>query len=184
VEAYANGYVIASYTEVESGKRDDRPELAKALACAKANKATLLIAKLDRLGRRVSFIFALKDAGVDFIALDCPELNTLMLAVMAGMAQHEREIISARTKAALAAAKQRGVRLGNPQGAAAFGDRRGLNATTTAATEAKREQAKGRHAQIRAMAAGGATREAIARELGISARSVYRVLAKISASPA
>lgn len=101
------GELVAEFQEVESGKKDDRPELEKALACAAANGATLLIAKLDRLSRKASFIFALKDSGVPFIACDMPEANTLTIGIMAVMAQHEREIIVARTKAAAKVRKER-----------------------------------------------------------------------------
>ena len=99
--------LLASFTEIELGKKDDRPQLAAALAYAKCKKATLIIAKLDRLSRKAAFLLNLRDAGVDFHALDCPEMNTLTLCVMAGFAQHEREQISARTKAALEAVKPR-----------------------------------------------------------------------------
>lgn len=111
--------VPPAFTEVESGKNNTRPELRKAINQCKAVGATLLIAKLDRLSRNVSFIFDLKAeleaAGVDFIACDMPEANTLTLGVMAAMAQHEREIISKRTKAGLQEAKKRGVQLGTPE---------------------------------------------------------------------
>lgn len=110
--------VPPAYTEVESGKNADRPELRKAIQRAKDTGSTLLIAKLDRLSRNVSFIFSLKAeleaAGVSFVACDLPEANTLTLGIMATMAQHEREIISQRTKAGLQEAKRRGKVLGNP----------------------------------------------------------------------
>ncbi len=112
--------VIASYTEVESGKHNDRPELAKALRRAEVTGATLVIAKLDRLSRNAAFLYTLRDSGVDFIAVDMPEVNTLTLGVTIAMAQHEREVISERTTKALAIAKARGVKLGNPNGAAAL----------------------------------------------------------------
>jgi len=102
----------ASFTEVESGKRSDRPELAKALAACKRHKATLVIAKLDRLARNVAFISGLMESKVDFVAADMPYANKLTVHIMAAMAEHEREQISARTKAALAAAKARGRKLG------------------------------------------------------------------------
>jgi len=111
--------VPPSYTEVESGKKNDRPELRKAINQCKDTGATLLIASLDRLSRNVAFIFDLKaeleSGGVDFIACDLPEANTLTLGVMSAMAQHGRELTSKRTKAGLAEAKKRGVILGTPE---------------------------------------------------------------------
>jgi DNA invertase Pin-like site-specific DNA recombinase len=107
--------LVAEFTEVESGKRSDRPELEKALATCKKFKAKLVIAKLDRLSRNLAFIAALMDSGVEFIAVDNPHANKLTIHILAAVAQHEREIISARTSAALQAAKARGKRLGNPK---------------------------------------------------------------------
>ena len=112
--------VLARFTEVESGKRADRPELLKALHLAKVTGATLVIAKLDRLSRNAAFLLALRDSGVRFIAVDMPEANDLTVGIMALVAQAEREAISRRTKEALAVAKSRGMRLGNPNGAAAL----------------------------------------------------------------
>jgi DNA invertase Pin-like site-specific DNA recombinase len=109
--------VAAEFVEVESGKRDDRPQLVAALAACRLHRARLVIAKLDRLARNVAFIANLMDGAVDFVACDMPYANRLTLHLMAAMAEHEREMISQRTKAALAAAKARGVRLGNPRGA-------------------------------------------------------------------
>lgn len=103
---------MAEFTEVESGSKSDRPQLAAALAYAKAHGATLLIAKLDRLARNVAFIANLLESGVPITAVDMPEANRFMLHVMAAVAEHERQAISDRTKAALAAAKARGVQLG------------------------------------------------------------------------
>lgn len=105
--------IISEYSEKESGKNNDRPELAKALQECSRTGAVLLIAKLDRLSRNVEFLFSLKNSGRQFKACDCPELDTLTLAIFAGMAQRERELISARTKAALQAKKARGERIGN-----------------------------------------------------------------------
>ena len=96
------GEVVSEFQEKESGKNDNRPQLAAALAECKRTGATLLIAKLDRLSRKVSFVFALRDAGVKFVACDLLEFNTLSLAIFCGLAQRERELISERTKAALA----------------------------------------------------------------------------------
>lgn len=119
VRAYLNGgawELVGEFTEIESGKKDDRPQLAAALAACRKHKATLVIAKLDRLARNVAFIANLMEAGTDFVAVDMPEANKLVLHIMAAMAQHEREAISARTKAALAAAKARGKVLGGFRG--------------------------------------------------------------------
>ena len=109
VTSYASaGKIICEYVEVESGKNSDRPELAKALREAKKQGATLLIAKLDRLARNVSFIAALLDSGVDIIAADMPAANKFILHVLAAVAEQEALMISERTKAALAARKARG----------------------------------------------------------------------------
>jgi DNA invertase Pin-like site-specific DNA recombinase len=109
------GELLASYKETESGKRSDRPELAAALEQCRKERATLVIAKLDRLGRNVAFIASLMDSRVDFVACDNPHASRFMLHIMAAFAEHEREQISKRTKEALAALKARGVRLGNPE---------------------------------------------------------------------
>ena len=109
--------MLEEYREIESGKKDDRPQLAAALATCRKHKAVLVIAKLDRLARRVSFISTLMDGDVDFVACDFPQANRLMLHILAAVAEHEREIISQRTRAALQAARDRGVKLGNPTNA-------------------------------------------------------------------
>ncbi len=107
--------VIAAFQDVESGRKADRTGLAAALALCRVRRATLLIAKLDRLARSVAFISNLMEGGVDFVAADMPSVNRLTVHVLAAVAEHEREMISQRTKAALAAAKVRGTRLGNPR---------------------------------------------------------------------
>jgi DNA invertase Pin-like site-specific DNA recombinase len=104
--------VIAEFVEVESGGKDDRPKLSEALAVCQRAKSTLLIAKLDRLARSVSFVADLMDGDVDFVAVDMPHASRFVLHIMAAVAEHERQIIGERTKAALAAAKARGVLLG------------------------------------------------------------------------
>ncbi|CCQ72411.1 recombinase family protein [Magnetospira sp. QH-2] len=106
--------VVGEFVEVESGRNNDRPRLADALAICRKKKATLVIAKLDRLSRNLAFTANLMEAGVDFVATDMPHANKTMLQMMAVFAEHEREMISKRTKEALAAAKQRGVKLGSP----------------------------------------------------------------------
>ncbi len=108
------GAIVTSYVEVETGKRWDRPELAKALCAARKAKATLLIAKLDRLARNVAFIANLMDAGVEFLACDQPFASRLTLHILAAVAEDEARRISKRTKAAPQAAKARGRKLGSP----------------------------------------------------------------------
>lgn len=117
VRAYvdqAGGEIVENFLEIESGAKDDRPALAQALAYCRRTKATLLIAKLDRLGRSVRFVSTVMDSGVEFRAVDNPHATRLTLHILAAVAEHEREAIAARTRAALAAAKARGVRLGAP----------------------------------------------------------------------
>lgn len=104
--------IIEIYVEAESGKLKDRPQLNAALAHCRRAKATLLIAKLDRLARNVAFVSALMETGTDFVAVDAPFANKLMIHLLSAFAEFEREQISERTKAALAAAKARGVKLG------------------------------------------------------------------------
>lgn len=104
--------VIIALTEIESRKKDNRPVLLQALEQCRKYNATLLIAKLDRLGGNVAFISTLLKSKVDFIAVDNPNASKLMVHIMAAFAEHERDMISERTKAALEAAKRRGVELG------------------------------------------------------------------------
>jgi DNA invertase Pin-like site-specific DNA recombinase len=112
--------LTAEFVEVESGKRhDNRPQLAAALAAARKHKARLVIAKLDRLARNVAFIAGLMEEGVEFVCCDMPSATPFMLHIYAAVAEEERRMISSRTKAALAAAKARGVVLGNAEQAAA-----------------------------------------------------------------
>ena len=108
----AKGTLLMVYTEVESGKRADRPELAKAIAHARRSKATLCVAKLDRLSRNVEFLARVMNSGCEFAAADMPAANRFMLHVMAAVAEHEAKAISERTKAALTAYKARGGKLG------------------------------------------------------------------------
>ena len=116
-QAAVRGYLgaeapIAEFTEIETGKRNDRPELVRALALCRKRKAKLVIAKLDRLSRNLAFIATMMDSGVEFVAVDNPHATRLTLHILAAVAEHEREMIANRTKAALQAAKARGIRLG------------------------------------------------------------------------
>jgi DNA invertase Pin-like site-specific DNA recombinase len=104
--------ILEEYTEIESGKNKFRPILLSAIAACKKGKSTLLIAKLDRLGRNVAFISQLMESGIDFVAVDNPYANKFTTHLMAAFAEFERDQISRRTKEALAAAKARGVVLG------------------------------------------------------------------------
>ena len=104
--------LVAEYQEIESGRHNARPVLAKALAHAKRSKAILVIARLDRLARNVFFISGLMESGAEFRAVDIPEANRLLLHIMSAVAEAEASAISSRTKAALRAAKDRGTRLG------------------------------------------------------------------------
>jgi len=133
-----NWRLVKEYVEVESGRKNDRPELLKALEHCKRIKATLIISRLDRLSRSVSFLANLMESGVDFIALDAPYANKFMLHVLSAVAQHEAEVTSQRTKDALAAAKARGVKLGNPHGFS----RVKRNTDPTKATEKRMQSAR------------------------------------------
>ena len=108
--------LVAEYTEIESGKKHtNRPQLLAALQDCRKRRAVLLIARLDRLARNVAFIANLMESGADFVAVDMPQATRLTIHILAAVAEHEREMISKRTKAALAEAKRRGTRLGNPR---------------------------------------------------------------------
>lgn len=117
VNVFLHGHgelIIDSFTEIESGRKNDRPQLAAALDACRKHKAVLIIAKLDRLARNLHFISGLMESGVEFIAVDMPEANRLTIHIIAAVAEHERETISQRTKAALQAVKTRGTKLGSP----------------------------------------------------------------------
>lgn len=154
--------VVASYKEIESGRRKDRPQLLAALDLCRQRKAMLVIAKLDRLARNVAFVSGLIESGVDFIAADMPEANRLTVHILAAVAEHEREAISARTREALAAAKARGQRLGNPRPDMA-------KVAIAAADRASDFRAKRLHQVKAALASSGTLRKAAQQlnELGV-----------------
>lgn len=113
VERFISGAeLVTEHQEVEGGGRADRPALETALRDCRIHQATLVIAKLDRLARSVAFISRLQEEGVDFVAVDLPHANTFTVQIMAAVAEHERKLIGERTRAALQAAKARGVQLG------------------------------------------------------------------------
>jgi len=173
VESFLNGgnwKLVKEFVEVESGKNDERPILAQALKACRLYGAKLVIAKLDRLSRDAHFLLGLEKAGTDFVAADMPNANRLTVGIMAMVAQEERRMISERTKAALAAAKKRGVKLG--------GYRAGAEMTAKirkAGNEANAQKAAQRAADIAPIiadlqAAGATSLQAIAG--GLNDRSI------------
>jgi DNA invertase Pin-like site-specific DNA recombinase len=168
VQAYAAD-IIHSFTEIESGKNDHRPQLQAALAMCRQTGAALLIAKIDRLSRQAAFLLTLRDSGVQIVAADMPNAGTLEFGVRAVVAQHEREEISKRTKAALQAAKARGTKLGSPT----------IDKALKASIEAKKAAAAAFDAQVlpfirKFQQAGHKTSRAIADQLTLAGVSTYR----------
>lgn len=162
----------ATFTEIESGKNDARPELARALATAKRKRGLLVVATLSRLGRRVSFVSALMENGIPFAAADAPDDEPFILHVKASFAEEEARKISARTKAALAIAKARGTKLGTPANLTLEARKRGA---ATMRARGAADQAT-MMPQVRALRADGLTVRAIADRVGVSAMSVSRML--------
>jgi DNA invertase Pin-like site-specific DNA recombinase len=113
------GQLAGEFIEVESGRKDNWPQLLATVAECRKRRAVLVIAKLDRLARNVHFISGLMNSDVEFVAVDMPSANRLTIHILAAVAEYEREMISQRTKASFAAAKARGTKLGNPRGAGA-----------------------------------------------------------------
>lgn len=185
VESYARqvgASIKATYVEIESGKRGDRPELAKALAHAKRSKATLVVAKLDRLSRNVAFLAAVMDSGCDFVAVDNPAANRLTLHILSAVAEAEARAISDRTKAALAVAKARGKLLGSarPDHWQGREDRRrhGLEKAIAASAEVRRQQIQTAYLdlvpEIAKYRAAGMTLAAIADRLNVAGHTTRR----------
>jgi DNA invertase Pin-like site-specific DNA recombinase len=165
------GRLLEEITEIESGKRNDRPELRRAICRAKVSGARLIIAKLDRLSRNASFLLHLRDSGVRFVAADQPDANETMVGFMAIIADWERQMIADRTRAALAVARKRlaeqGRALGNPNGAAALRRAgRGNTAATAAVIAAAGKRAEDLRETIAdVIASGSLSHAAIAAEL-------------------
>jgi DNA invertase Pin-like site-specific DNA recombinase len=196
VEAWLNGgrwQLVEEHVEIESGKRaDNRPALERALAACRAYNAKLVIAKLDRLSRDAHFLLGLEKAGVEFIAVDMPHANRLTVGIMALVAEQEREAISQRTKAALAAAKARGVKLGKPKGVkvpnAALGTARSVE-TNKANAEMFAERIRPILAELNGLSARSAAKElerrgyATARGGKWSPTLIIRTRAKLGMTP-
>ena len=185
VEDYSQqngGKLIGRYVEVETGKSKVRPELLKAIAHAKRSKATLVVAKLDRLARNVAFTSALMETKVDFVACDNPHANNFTIHILAAVAEHEAEQISQRTKAALGAAKRRGMKLGSARPGHWDGreDKRqaGLKKARKAAAKAHREAFASEYADlfpiVQELREKGESLQAIADELNDQGHTTRR----------
>ena len=168
VKTYLNGgdwTIVDEYTEVESGKRSDRPALDKALASARVHRASLVVSKVDRLTRSVAFLSRLLEAGVDVRFADLPQIEgatgRFLLQQMVAVAELEAGMISSRTKAALAAAERRGKKLGgrryNSKGEVAHGSANALAAATRVREERSAQRASDLAPTIKALQAAGAT---------------------------
>jgi DNA invertase Pin-like site-specific DNA recombinase len=173
----ARGLTLDStYTEVESGKRDDRPELRKALARSRRVKGILVVSTLSRLGRKVAFVANMMNAGTPFACADAPDDEPFILHVKASFAEEEARKIGQRTKAALAQAKAKGVKLGNPENltdaARAKGRARAAEVIRERAAEANAAIAD----QVVAYRATGMPLRQIATEVGVSLGTVQRLL--------
>lgn len=140
VEAYIGGTPAHEFVEVESGKRSDRPELAKALDLAELTHSTFVVAKLDRLSRNAAFLFQLRNRKVPIVFADFPEANSMMIDMMAMLAQWEGEQISKRTKDALAVARGKGSVLGGDRGNLASVRAAGVLASSASRSKAAKQR--------------------------------------------
>lgn len=146
--ASINAHIVQEYTEIESGRKSDRPELARAIKASKRLRATLVVAKLDRLSRNVAFLATLIESGAQFVACDNPSANTLTLHVLAAVAEQEAKAISERTKAALAAYKARGGTLGGSRSNSAIHRPEVAQKGRQAGSRANREKAKTEYSDV------------------------------------
>lgn len=171
IHNYLNGgkwKLLNEFVEIESGKRDDnRPQLQAALEVCRRKKATLLIAKLDRLGRNVAFISSLMESGVEFTACDFPTANKLTVHILAAMGQYEREMISKRTSEALKAARVRGVKLGSPVGISYEAQLKGAKHAKAARIRKADRYAKDVYPVIKSYLDEGMSLNGIARQLRV-----------------
>jgi DNA invertase Pin-like site-specific DNA recombinase len=168
VRDYLNGgawRLVSEFTEVESGKNNDRPKLLEALTACRIHNATLVIAKLDRLSRDAHFLLSLQKAGVRFVAADMPHADNFTVGILSMVAQKEREMISQRTKDALAAAKARGVKLGGDRGSFSSVAHLGREASAAIRVGKANDRAKDLEPIIRSLQATGASLRGIAQEL-------------------
>lgn len=157
--------LIAEMTEVESGRNADRPQLAEAFALCRVHRATLIIAKLDRLTRSVAFVSSMLESGVDFVAADFPEANRLTIHILSAVAEHEARMISERTKAALRAARARGTILGGNRGNLPAVAAKGAQASAKVRSHRAMERARDLAPVITTLRDTGHSYEAIAAEL-------------------
>ena len=185
MEAYAKqqgARIAALYVEVESGKRSDRPELARALAHAKRSKAGLCVAKLDRLSRNAAFLLQMQEAKVPIVCVDNPAANELTIGLLAVIAQHEAKAISDRTRAALAAAKARGTALGSTrpghwdgrEQARLTGAKKGATVSATVRSKAAVEAYSDLRPMMEELRAKGMSLQAIADELNKQGHTTRR----------
>jgi DNA invertase Pin-like site-specific DNA recombinase len=135
------GKLIAEFRETVSGLRNDRPQLSEALRTCRIRRATLIVARLDRLSRNLAFISALSESAQDFVIVDFPDANKFTIHILAAIAEYESSLISERLKSAFAAAKARGVVLGKPKGTKFPG---GANDGSVASARAKQERSRRR----------------------------------------